>query len=186
VRYLALATDYDGTLAELGTVRPETIAAVERLRKSGRRALLVTGRELGDLKTVFDRFDLFDLVVAENGALLYRPQTREETCVAEPPPPALFERLRQRGVTPLHHGKVIVATREPHEVAALEVVRELGLEWHREHFSRALWAQVRGARLHDDTDAGLPRTHLKSCLRVFALKHSRYPAFGSLGAMPLS
>ena len=129
MRYLALATDYDGTLAEQGTVRPETVAAVERLRKSGRRVVLVTGRELRDLQTVFDRFDLFDLVVAENGALLYRPQTREEKCVAEPPPPALAERLRQRGATPLHTGRVIVATREPYEVAAVEVVRELGLEW---------------------------------------------------------
>jgi len=129
VRYLAVATDYDGTLAEQGTVRPETVAAVERLRKSGRRVVLVTGRELRDLQTVFDRFDLFDLVVAENGALLYRPQTREEKCVAEPPPPALAERLRQRGATPLHTGRVIVATREPYEVAAVEVVRELGLEW---------------------------------------------------------
>ncbi len=129
MRYLALATDYDGTLAEQGTVRPETVAAVERLRKSGRRVVLVTGRELRDLQTVFDRFDLFDLVVAENGALLYRPQTREEKCVAEPPPPALAERLRQRGAIPLHTGRVIVATREPYEVAALEVVRELGLEW---------------------------------------------------------
>jgi HAD superfamily hydrolase (TIGR01484 family) len=129
VRYLALATDYDGTLAEQGTVRPETVAAVERLRKSGRRVVLVTGRELRDLQTVFDRFDLFDLVVAENGALLYRPQTREEKCVAEPPPPALAERLRQRGATPLHTGRAIVATREPYEVAAVEVVRELGLEW---------------------------------------------------------
>jgi hydroxymethylpyrimidine pyrophosphatase-like HAD family hydrolase len=129
VRYLALATDYDGTLAEQGTVRPETVVAVERLRKSGRRTVLVTGRELEDLKTVFDRFDLFDLVVAENGALLYRPQTREYKCVAEPPPPALAARLRERGATPLHTGRVIVATREPYEVAALEVVRELGLEW---------------------------------------------------------
>ena len=129
MRYLAVATDYDGTLAEQGTVRPETVAAVERLRKSGRRVVLVTGRELRDLQTVFDRFDLFDLVVAENGALLYRPQTREEKCVAEPPPPALAERLRQRGAIPLHSGRVIVATREPYEVAALEVVRELGLEW---------------------------------------------------------
>src|SRR5437762_171104 len=129
VRYLAVATDYDGTLAEQGTVRPETVAAVERLRKSGRRVVLVTGRELRDLQTVFDRFDLFDLVVAENGALLYRPQTREEKCVAEPPPPALAERLRERGATPVGVGRVIVATREPHEVAAVEAVRELGLEW---------------------------------------------------------
>ena len=129
VRYLALATDYDGTLAEQGTVRPQSIAAVERLRKSGRRAVLVTGREFQDLQTVFDRFDLFDLVVAENGALLYRPQTREEVMLAEPPPPQLAERLRERGATPVGVGRVIVATREPHEIAAVEAVRELGLEW---------------------------------------------------------
>ena len=129
VRYLALATDYDGTLAEQGKVRPDTVAALERLRKSGRRALLVTGRELEDLKSVFDRLDLFDLVVAENGALLYRPQTREEVVLAEPPPPELAERLRKHGATPLGVGRVIVATREPHQIAALEAVHELGLEW---------------------------------------------------------
>ena len=129
VRYLALATDYDGTLAEQGTVRPATISALERLRKSGRRLLLVTGRELQDLKSVFDRLDLFDLVVAENGALLYDPQSREEIPLAEPPPAALAERLRAIGATPLGVGKVIVATREPYQVAALEAVHELGLEW---------------------------------------------------------
>src|SRR3989442_15559966 len=101
VRYLALAMDYDGTLAEQGTVRPETVAAVERLRKSGRRAVLVTGRELGDLKTVFDRFDLFDLGVAENGALLSRPQTRGHTRPAEPPPPLPAARLAHAGAPPL-------------------------------------------------------------------------------------
>jgi hydroxymethylpyrimidine pyrophosphatase-like HAD family hydrolase len=129
VRYLALATDYDGTLAEMGKVHPQTIAAVERLRKSGRRPLLVTGRELEDLKSVFDRLDLFDLVVAENGAVLYRPVTHEVVVLAEPPPRELAERMRVRGASPLGVGHVIVATREPHEVAAVEAVRELGLEW---------------------------------------------------------
>ncbi len=129
MRYLSLATDYDGTLAEQGRVRPQTVEAIERLRKSGRRTLLVTGRELEDLKSVFDRLDLFDLVVVENGAVLYRPQTREEIVLAEPPPPELAARLRERGATPLGVGRVIVATREPYEVMALEIVHELGLEW---------------------------------------------------------
>jgi hypothetical protein len=129
MRYLALATDYDGTLAEQGRVRRQTLASLERLRESGRRALLVTGRELSDLKTVFDRMDLFDLVVAENGAVLYDPRTREERLLAEPAPPDLAIRLAARGADPLGVGRVIVATREPYQVAALEVVRELGLEW---------------------------------------------------------
>jgi hydroxymethylpyrimidine pyrophosphatase-like HAD family hydrolase len=127
MRYLALATDYDGTLAADGVVRERTLAAMERLRKSGRRAILVTGRELEDLRRVFPRLDLFDRVVAENGALLYRPQTGEEVVLAESPPPEVAQRLRARGV-PVSTGKVIVATREPHEVEALEVIRALGLE----------------------------------------------------------
>ena len=45
MRYLTLCTDYDGTLATQGTVFPETIAAVEQLIASGRKAIMVTGRE---------------------------------------------------------------------------------------------------------------------------------------------
>lgn len=129
MRYLALATDYDGTMAEKGRVRPQTVDALVRLRKSGRRTVLVTGRELGDLQSVFDGLALFDRVVAENGALLYDPRTRQETLLAEPPPPELARRLAARGADPLGVGRIIVATREPHHVAALEVVHELGLEW---------------------------------------------------------
>ena len=128
MRYLALATDYDGTLAGDGSVRDATLEAVERFRRSGRRVILVTGRELEDLKSVCPRLDLFDRVVAENGALIYRPDTHQEKTLAEPPPPELAERLRARGVHPLSVGRVIVATREPNQIDALEVVRELGLE----------------------------------------------------------
>ena len=49
MRYHALACDYDGTLASHGTVHPATIEALERLRKSGRKLILVTGRELPEL-----------------------------------------------------------------------------------------------------------------------------------------
>src|SRR5260370_26523440 len=130
VRYLALATDFDGTLAWEARVRPQTWAALERLRASGRRAILVTGRELEDLKRVRERLDLFDRVVAENGALLYRPQTKEERALAEPPPPELAAGLRARGAAPVHAGRVIVSTVEPHQLAAVDVIRELELEWH--------------------------------------------------------
>jgi hydroxymethylpyrimidine pyrophosphatase-like HAD family hydrolase len=40
--FIALATDYDGTLASHGRVDEQTIAALERLKASGRRLLLVT------------------------------------------------------------------------------------------------------------------------------------------------
>ncbi|KAB8142087.1 HAD-IIB family hydrolase [Chloroflexia bacterium SDU3-3] len=128
MRYVALATDYDGTLATEGQVDDATIAALTRLRESGRRLVLVTGRDLDDLLRVFPRIDLFDRVVAENGALLYRPATREELPLAERPPDAFAALLRERGVDNLAVGRVIVATWEPHETAVLECIRDLGLE----------------------------------------------------------
>ena len=78
MRYLALVCDYDGTLAEHGTVAAETIAALERLLASGRRLILLTGRTLDDLSLVFSQLHLFERVVAENGAWLYRPSSREQ------------------------------------------------------------------------------------------------------------
>jgi HAD superfamily hydrolase (TIGR01484 family) len=74
--YQALATDYDGTLATDGAVLEPTLEALEALRRSGRKLVMVTGRELADLRRVFAHLELFDLVVAENGALLYRPKSR--------------------------------------------------------------------------------------------------------------
>ncbi len=128
MRYHLLATDYDGTLATDGEVAAETVAALEDLLATGRRLVLVTGRELDDLMSVYPDLSIFERVVAENGALLYRPATKERRRLAEPPPPALLAALRRRGVAPLSVGEVIVATREPHEAAVLETIRELGLE----------------------------------------------------------
>ena len=72
MRYLVLATDYDGTLAHHGHVDEPVWAAIRRLRESGRRVVMVTGRELEDLQAICPHLDLFDRVVAENGALIYR------------------------------------------------------------------------------------------------------------------
>lgn len=124
----ALATDYDGTIASDGRVSKATIKALEKLKESGRKLLLVTGRELPDLKTVFNRFDLFDICVVENGALLYLPASEEERPVGPPPAPELVAALEKRGVAPLSVGRTIVATWEPHQHAVLEAITELRLE----------------------------------------------------------
>ena len=59
MRFHVLATDYDGTIAHDGVVDADTIAALERLKKSGRKLLLVSGRELPDLLNTFSRIDLY-------------------------------------------------------------------------------------------------------------------------------
>src|SRR4051794_12974941 len=104
MRYLALATDYDGTLAQNGHVDGPTLAALERLLGSGRKLLLVTGRELPELLTVLPQINLFEWVVAENGALLYRPSTKEQRLLAPAPPEAFIAELRRRGVKPFSVG----------------------------------------------------------------------------------
>ncbi|WP_018174178.1 MULTISPECIES: HAD family hydrolase [unclassified Thioalkalivibrio] len=128
MRYLALAADYDGTLASDDRVSEDTVRAVERLRKSGRRAILVTGRRVDDLLSVCPCARLFDLVVAENGAIVYNPATREEARYANPPPKLLLKGLRERGVEPLEIGQVVVGTQAAQRAAVQDVIWELGLE----------------------------------------------------------
>jgi HAD superfamily hydrolase (TIGR01484 family) len=130
VRYHVVACDYDGTLALHGRVDAPTVAALDRLRLSGRRLMMVTGRQLRDLLEVCDCIDRFEVVVAENGALLYWPARREEKLLTDPAAEALAERLQARHVTPLSVGRGIIATWEPHQGAVLETIREMGLELH--------------------------------------------------------
>jgi HAD superfamily hydrolase (TIGR01484 family) len=128
MRFHVVATDYDGTLATDGKVSEQTRAALDRLRTSARKLLLVTGRQIDDLLTVCPDLSPFELVVAENGALLYWPATKEQRVLAEAPPPAFVEALRAQGVPDVAVGKVIVATWQPHESKVLQVIQEQGLE----------------------------------------------------------
>jgi HAD superfamily hydrolase (TIGR01484 family) len=107
--FIALATDYDGTLAHDGLVTAASLDALRRLKESGRKLILVTGRELPDLKHVFPDLAVFDKVVAENGALIYTPASEEERAISPPPPPNFVEALARRGVAPLSVGRSIVA-----------------------------------------------------------------------------
>ena len=124
---LVLAADYDGTLASDGKVDASTIDALERVRSSGRKLILVTGRHLPDLCKIFPNLELFDRVIVENGGVLYRPQTREQKLLTEPPDERFVSLLQQRQV-PLSTGRTIVATWHPHEEEVLKAIRDLGLE----------------------------------------------------------
>jgi hydroxymethylpyrimidine pyrophosphatase-like HAD family hydrolase len=129
MKYRALATDYDGTIAHDGVVDAATLDALRRARAAGRHVILVTGREMTDLLNTFAHLDVFDRVVAENGAVLYDPAAQTIDVVAQAPPAALVDRLTAEGI-PLSVGHSIVATVEPHEHAVLAAIRDLELEWH--------------------------------------------------------
>ncbi len=127
MRYTAVALDFDGTIAHDSEVPGTVIEGLQRLKETGRKLLLVTGRELPELLSIFKGIGIFDRVVAENGALLYRPHNGERVELGEAPPPKLVEMLLARGV-PISVGQSIIATVEPHETVVLETIRALGLE----------------------------------------------------------
>ena len=128
MRFSALATDYDGTLAHEGFVSPRAVEALRQFRSSGRRLLMVTGRTLESLLEAFPNAREFDLIVAENGSTLYNPRTKTERILAEPPSEGFLEALRRRRVSPLEVGHVIVSTFTREKESVLDAIRESGLE----------------------------------------------------------
>lgn len=127
--YKALATDFDGTIATEGKVSHTTYLALQRWQQSGRSLIMVTGRRLDNLYSVFPEAKTFNCVVAENGALLSFPTEEEIILLGDSPPDNLIEALRQRQVSPLRVGKAIVSTEVPHDSTALKVIQELNLAW---------------------------------------------------------
>ena len=127
MRYLAIATDYDGTLATNGKVAPETLAALHCYRKAGGRLVLVTGRELADLQQIFPEVGIFDGVVAENGAVFYQPCSDRLRLLGEPLPEDLFSALVAKQVNPIRQGQVLIATWQPHEATVIETIQTMGL-----------------------------------------------------------
>jgi HAD superfamily hydrolase (TIGR01484 family) len=124
MRFSVLACDYDGTLAHDGRVNADTVSALKQWIACGGRLVLVTGRELSELLPLFPEVLLCEWVVAENGAVLYHPQTESETLLAEAPPRSFLNSLRNRGVERISAGRVIVATWEPHSRTVAELIHE--------------------------------------------------------------
>jgi hydroxymethylpyrimidine pyrophosphatase-like HAD family hydrolase len=159
VRIQALATDYDGTIAHHGTVAQETLAGLAALREGGRCLILVSGRQLEDLQKVGPDLTTFDMVVAENGAVLFDPRRQELEPLAEAPPPALLDALRQHGV-PFDRGHVVVATSVPHDAAVLRAIRDLGIEWQISYNKGAVMTLPAGVTKASGLSAALDRLGL--------------------------
>jgi HAD superfamily hydrolase (TIGR01484 family) len=151
--YLALATDYDGTIANEGAVDAPTLTALQRWRETGRRLVLVTGRMLDDWLQIFSQYappELFDWVVSENGAVLYHPASQTVKLLSDPPPAEFEQELRRQvgdgskifqaadgefaqliqsgQLDAVAAGRVILATWQPYDQEAAALIRALGLD----------------------------------------------------------
>lgn len=123
-----LACDYDGTLATQDTIALKTEQALRAAKRAGLLLSLVTGREFDDLLQVCPQFKLFDLIVAENGAVLYWPDRDEIKDLGSPPPPAFIQALTHRNL-PFSVGRVVLSMARIYESEVLSLIHELGLEF---------------------------------------------------------
>ncbi|HEU4368697.1 MAG TPA: HAD-IIB family hydrolase [Methylomirabilota bacterium] len=127
MRLQALAVDYDGTLASHDRLADGAAVALERARRTGLRLILVTGRTFFELTRVCARLDLFDAVVAENGAVLHFPSD-DAICDEGPPPPLrLIAELDRRSI-PFQTGRVIVGTGHSYEAEVRAVLAAAGVD----------------------------------------------------------
>lgn len=126
-RFQAIACDYDSTLAHEGRVAPETLKALRRARQAGRKLILITGRTWEELQAVFSESSVFDLVVVENGALLFDPSTGMEEGLCAAAPEEFTAELAKRHV-PFSTGKRVIATHRPYDTTIERVIGELNLK----------------------------------------------------------
>lgn len=124
--FKALACDYDGTLAFEDRIGPAVREALERARKAGLQLILVTGRTFFELTRVCDCLELFDAVVAENGAVLYYPGSAMIRDQGPPVPDRLLAELDRRGIY-YQVGRVIVGTGRGDEGAVKEALAAAGV-----------------------------------------------------------
>lgn len=118
-----LACDFDGTLVENGQVAPETWDALRQARLGGLTLILVTGRTLDSFISNFPCKEICDVIVAENGAVLFYPRRDKIQLPFGQLEARLLNRIESLGI-PLERGIAIAATRVPHDKAILDILRE--------------------------------------------------------------
>ncbi|MEA1908060.1 MAG: phosphoglycolate phosphatase [Euryarchaeota archaeon] len=70
----AIASDYDRTLTDESLVISENaVISLKSARKDGIKVFLVSGRKLSFLERVNEGREFVDMIVAENGAIIYNP-----------------------------------------------------------------------------------------------------------------
>jgi hydroxymethylpyrimidine pyrophosphatase-like HAD family hydrolase len=124
MKFSALALDYDGTIAVDGVFDPTVRAAIGEARTRGIVVILVTGRRLPDLRTVSQDLTCFDVIVAENGAVVDFPESGRHVVLGHVPSPVFLQELQQRGI-PFVAGESVVETDAQWAQPVLEVIRSL-------------------------------------------------------------
>jgi hydroxymethylpyrimidine pyrophosphatase-like HAD family hydrolase len=120
-----LVCDLDGTLAEDGVVAAPTWDALRAARDQGMTLMLATGRTLHSFTPDGPFAELFQAIVAEDGAVVYFPRQDAVHLPFGQLPLELRERIIALHL-PLEYGMAIVATHTPHDGPILDLLRGFG------------------------------------------------------------
>ena len=124
--FRAVVLDYDGTLTTSGRPAEDLLKKLEAVRETGLKLVLVTGRTMSSLRKEFlDVNAWFDLIVAENGAMLYRQGVARK--LSTPVPKSIDAALKERGVR-FQRGEVLIACTARHDAVVLEELSKVQLD----------------------------------------------------------
>lgn len=126
MRIRVLALDFDNTIAVNDQLDNDVAAALQEARGSGMLRVLVTGRILSDLQPLLPTPNLFDAIVAENGAVLQFAHEPHPIVLSRGPDAALLGELSRRRIA--HRcGLCIVEAAADTSHDMLTILKTLGL-----------------------------------------------------------
>jgi hydroxymethylpyrimidine pyrophosphatase-like HAD family hydrolase len=125
-KFLVLALDFDGTIAQNDVLDGAVREAIAKLRSQGIVVAIVTGRILEDLRRVCGDLHFVDAVIAENGAVIEFPASGCRTTLAPRPPAAFLTELKKVGI-PHAVGQSVVEADASEACAMLAVLQRLEL-----------------------------------------------------------
>ena len=121
-----LALDFDGTIAHDDVVDAPVREAIAAARTGGITVLLVTGRVLDDLRRAAGDLHFVDGVIAENGAVVYFPDSDHTSLLGPPVVESFVAELRRRNIG-CRPGQCLVDAHANDAARILEVIRALEL-----------------------------------------------------------
>ncbi|AFY53300.1 putative HAD superfamily hydrolase [Rivularia sp. PCC 7116] len=107
-QFKMLATDYDGTIATKGRITNNVENALLEAKQAGFLISIVTGRGFHDLLRICPQIKIFDLIIVENGAVLYLPFQDKIEPLANKPPIEFIAQLMRHDIP--FHQNIIMAT----------------------------------------------------------------------------
>lgn len=127
-KFRAIACDKDGTLVKEESLTDRTRRALDAFRTAGGMLILATGETLEQLEK-FDDVLRFELVIAENGAVLYWPRSKRSKLLTTKRPERLIPVLASHGVKLDNVGEVILSARHSEADEMSRAIEESIGDW---------------------------------------------------------